>query len=152
MKKLTTLCMNLKSDAMTVQTECNQSSLQIAEVQPVLARAKLRRKTSHCKYYRLFSFNLQRQLPRKATIRPNPFKICRLTLLFISILLLLISDTFLLFYLEVSEFIRIFALEFILLTLNPNYYERITKHSRSHLCHPRLPCDARFRSRKTLCI
>ena len=148
MKKLTTLCMNLKSDAMTVQTECNQSSLQIAEVQPVLARAKLRRKTSHCKYYRLFSFNLQRQLPRKATIRPNPFKICRLTLLYYYSSVTL----FLLFYLEVSEFIRIFALEFILLTLNPNYYERITKHSRSHLCHPRLPCDARFRSRKTLCI
>ena len=34
--------MNKFSGARTVQTECNQSLLWIAEVQPVLARAKIR--------------------------------------------------------------------------------------------------------------
>ena len=40
MRKLT---YSYESDAMTVQTECNQSWLWIAEVQPVFAIAKIRR-------------------------------------------------------------------------------------------------------------
>ena len=43
------------------------------------------------------------------------------------------SDIFLIFYLEVSIFHRIFALEITLLTLNPLYYGRIRQHPRSHL-------------------
>ena len=39
MRKLT---YSYESDAMTVQTECNQSWLWIAEVQPVFAIAKIR--------------------------------------------------------------------------------------------------------------